>query len=844
MEENMKYMIIGGVAGGATTAARLRRNDESAEIIIFERGAHISYANCGLPYYIGSTISERDKLFVQTPESFKAKLNIEVRVRSEVTAIDPDAKKITVKNLDTDEEYTETYDKLVLSPGAEPVKPPIPGINEEGIFTLRSVPETDAIKSFVDDRSPKRAVIVGAGFIGLEMAENLHQLGLQVTIVEMAQQVMNVVDYEIAAEVHQHLKTKNVEFYLSDGVASFRREGERLAVTLKSGREIETDMVILSIGVRPESKLAREAGLEIGRTGGIKVDKYLRTSNHEIYAVGDAIEFENPITGSRSITYLAGPANKQGRICADNIAHGDKSTYKGSIATAVAKVFDLTVASTGVSEKTLTAEGIPFLSVITHSSSHAGYYPGASPMSIKTLYSPSDGRLFGAQIVGYEGVDKRIDLFATVLRCGGTVWDLGEVEHAYAPPYSSAKDPVNIAGFVAQNTLTGVSQHIHWNRVEEMNPDRLFLLDVRTPEEAALGMIEGAVNIPDYELRQRLSEVPKDKTVIVYCAAGQRAYFSERILRQTGYEEVYNLSGGYKTYEISTQRQANEDIFAGDYLGKDDHLYQADPERLERTGRLDGSWTPEREEEDRRLHPAQLKEVDASGMQCPGPIMKLKQEIEGLETGQRLRETATDPGFARDVAAWCNMTGNRLIEVKEDGPRVVAVVEKQERQVRPLTSTDGNNATLIMFSDDLDKALAGFVLANGAASAGKEVTMFFTFWGLSIIKKEQTPPVRKDLMGRMFGSMLPKHSDKLSLSKMNFGGLGSSMMKARMKSKNVDALEKMMANARSAGVRFVACQMSMDIMGVDAEELLDGVEIGGVATYMDAASSSGVNLFV
>lgn len=579
----MRYLIIGGVAGGATTAARLRRNDEKAEIIIFERGGHISYANCGLPYYIGGTITDRDTLFVQTPESFKAKLNVEVRINSEVTAIDPDAKNITVLNRETDEEYTERYDKLVLSPGAEPVKPPIPGINDPAVFTLRSVPETDAIKTFVDEKKPRRAVVVGAGFIGLEMAENLHERGIFVTIVEMAQQVMNVVDYEMAAAVHQHLKTKQVEFFLSDGVASFRRDGDHVIVTLKSGREIVADMVILSIGVKPESRLARAAGLQIGTTGGIRVDGYLRTSNHDIYAVGDAIEFPNPVTGTPAITYLAGPANKQGRICADNIVNDNTTKYTGSIGTAVAKVFDLTVATTGVSEKTLQAEGIPFLSVITHPSSHAGYYPGAEPMSIKTLYSPVDGRLFGAQIVGYEGVDKRIDLFAAVLRTGGTVWDLGDLEHAYAPPYSSAKDPVNIAGFVAQNTLTGKSRHIHWNKLADMDMNDVFFLDVRTPGEFAAGAIEGAVNLPDYELRDRLDEVPRDRTIVVYCAAGQRAYFSERVLRQSGYDDVYNLSGGYKTYEISTQKQSNEDIFANDHFGKDDLLYQADPDKIARS---------------------------------------------------------------------------------------------------------------------------------------------------------------------------------------------------------------------------------------------------------------------
>jgi NADPH-dependent 2,4-dienoyl-CoA reductase/sulfur reductase-like enzyme/rhodanese-related sulfurtransferase len=577
----MRYLIIGGVAGGATTAARLRRNDESAEIIIIERGDHISYANCGLPYYIGGVIKERDKLFVQTPENFMRTFRIEVRVKTEALEVSPAAHSVLLKNLETGEEYEESYDKLVLSPGAEPVKPPIPGISDPRIFTLRSVPETDAIKEFVDAKDPKRAVIVGAGFIGLEMAENLHERGMYVTIVEMAEQVMNVVDYEIAAEVHQHLKTKNVEFYLRDGVASFEEEDKRLTVRLQSGRRLQTDLVILSIGVRPESRLARDAGLAVGKTGGIKVDKYMRTSEPDIYAVGDAIEFVSPITGKPTITYLAGPANKQGRIAADNIAFGDTRVYNGAIATAIAKVFDVTVASTGASEKTLKQEGIPYLVAMTHSSSHAGYYPNAKAMSIKTIFAPEDGRLFGAQIVGYEGVDKRIDLFATVLRNGGTVYDLGELEHAYAPPYSSAKDPVNIAGFVAENILMSKSRHIQWHEILQCDMNELFLLDVRTPAEFASGTIEGAVNIPNYELRDRLNEVPKNKTVVVFCGIGLRAYMSERVLRQSGFNDVYNLSGGYKTYSTATQKQSNEDIFEHDTIWKDDNIYQVDPGGLD-----------------------------------------------------------------------------------------------------------------------------------------------------------------------------------------------------------------------------------------------------------------------
>ncbi len=579
----MKTVIVGGVAGGATVAARLRRNSEEAAITILERGPHISYANCGLPYYIGGVIAERDRLFVQTPEGFEENFNIDVQVNHEVLTIDRAKKQVLVRSVKgqgggaADGEWV-SYDKLVLSPGAEPVRPPIPGINDPAIFTLRSVRETDAIKEFIGKERPQRAVVVGAGFIGLEMAENLHELGMAVTIVEMADQVMNVVDYEMAAEVHQHLKTKNVEFYLQDGVASFEREGKSLRIALQSGRELPADIVILSIGVRPESRLAKEAGLEIGKTGGIKVNAHLQTSDPDIYAVGDAIEFPNPITGQAAITYLAGPANKQGRIVADNIAWGNDHEYPGAIGTAVAKVFDLTVATTGASEKTLRTHKTPFKAVITHSSSHAGYYPDAVAMSIKTLFDPGTGRVLGAQIVGYEGVDKRIDLFAAIIRAKGTIHDLTELEHAYAPPYSSAKDPVNIAGFVAENVFLGRSRHIHWHEIMGCDLSELVLLDVRTKEEFELATIEGAVNIPVQERRHRHNEVPKDKTVVVFCGVGLRAYRGERILRQHGYQDIYNLSGGYKTYEYATQKQSNEDLFAADFIHKDDNIYQVDPE--------------------------------------------------------------------------------------------------------------------------------------------------------------------------------------------------------------------------------------------------------------------------
>jgi len=820
----MKYLIVGGVAGGATTAARLRRLDETSEIILFERGEYISYANCGLPYYIGGIIREREKLFVQTPESFGKRFNLTVRNLSEITAINRDQKTVSVKDVRTGNTYDESYDKLVLSPGAEPVRPPLPGINLEGIFTLRSVPDTDKIKHYIDENKPRHAVVVGAGFIGLEMAENLHQQGINVTIVEMANQVMTPLDYSMAALVHQHLKTKKVEFYLNTAVASFEKQNNRMVVKLNFTRTIETDLVILSIGVRPDSRLAKDAGLEIGETGGIVVDEFLQTSDNDIYALGDAIELANPVTGLKMITYLAGPANKQGRIVADNIVRGNQKKYKGSINTAIAKVFDLTVASTGVSGKMLDKLNIPHLDSVTHSSSHAGYYPGAMPMSIKISFSPETGRLLGAQIVGFDGVDKRIDLFSEAIRTGSTVYDLAEIEHAYAPPYSSAKDPVNIAGMVAENILDGTTQAIWWRTVLENIDNSMFLLDVRTCDEFQLGTIEGAVNIPLDELRQHLHELPRNRKMVVFCGVGLRAHVACRILTQSGFTNVFNLAGGLKTYETATQKQSNEDVFSNDYIGNDDQIYQ-------------GSRI-------KPIEPVRIKDIDACGLQCPGPVLKLKQSIDEVAVGETIRIKASDVGFYKDVEAWTNVTGNELIERTQQGGEITAIIRKVDSGAKTVTPKGGNHVTLICFSDDLDKALATFVIANGAAAMGKKVSIFFTFWGLNVIKRHEKPAVKKDLFGKMFGFMLPSSSKKLGLSKMNFAGLGGPMMRMIMRKKQVDSLESMIQTAMTSGVEFIACQMSMDIMGVKSEELIDHVHIGGVATYLERTDSANLNLFL
>ena len=812
----MNYLIIGGVAGGATVAARLRRMDEKANIVLFERGKYVSYANCGLPYYIGDTINNREKLFVQTVKGFTDRFRIDIRTEQEVTAIRPDKKEVEVKNLSTGEIYTETYDKLVLSPGAEPLRPGIEGIGSKKIFTLRNVPDTDTIKNYINIEKPKRAIVVGGGFIGLEMAENLHDLGIQVDVVEMANQVMAPLDFSMAAIVHQQLTDKGVGLHLEDGVSRFEEKDGGVTVHLRSGKQIATDMVLLSIGVRPETKLAKEAGLAIGERGGIAVNDYMQTSDADIYALGDATEVKNLVTGQPSLIPLAGPANKQGRIVADNIIFGNKKKYAGSIGTSIAKVFDLTVAATGANAKLLQRNNIPYTSSYTHGASNAGYYPGAVPMSIKILFDPENGKLLGAQIVGFNGVDKRIEMLEQVIQRGGTVYDLTELEHAYAPPYSSAKDPVNMAGFVAENILKGKSKIIQWRELAELPADTIRI-DVRTRDEHKLGSIPGFINIPVDELREHLDELPKDKLIVVSCAVGLRGYLAYRILVQNGFKNVRNLSGGYKTWSVATAPVKE--------------VAPCNPGSSEGAN-CECSAIP-------------TLKVDACGLMCPGPVMQLKKNYETLKTGEQLQITATDQAFGKDVASWCKVTGAELVALENKNGVVAATIRKQEKTA-PHASVQNNadNKTLIVFSDDLDKALASFVIANGAASTGKKVTMFFTFWGLNVIKKQQKPAVSKDIFGKMFGWMLPAHSGKLKLSKMNMGGAGSWMMRLIMKQKRIDSLESLLQQAVDNGVEMIACTMSMDVMGVQKEELMDNVTLGGVASYLERAEEANVNLFI
>jgi len=825
-----KVLIVGGVAGGATALARLRRLDESAEIILFERGEYVSFANCGLPYYIGGEIQERDQLLVSTPESLKVKFNADIRTSNEVLKINREEKTVEVKNHKTGEIYKESYDYLILSTGSSPLKPPIPGIDAPNIFSLWTIPDTDKIKGYIDTNKPKSAIVVGGGFIGLEMAENLHAQGLEVSIVEMLDQVMAPIDFEMAQIVHEHLKSKGVKLHLKDGVSSFSYENGKTTVTLQSGEKVIGDMVILSIGVRPNSELAKEAGIEINQRGGVVVDEWLKTSDESIYAIGDVIEVVDYITKNKTMVPLAGPANKQGRIAANNILAGYKETYKGTQGTSIAKVFDLTVANTGINEKNLNKLGKEYKKdyqiALIHVNSHAGYYPGALPMTIKLIFD-NDGKVLGSQIVGYDGVDKRIDVIATAIRFNATVKDLMELELAYAPPYSSAKDPVNMIGFAADNILRGLTEQVLWRELDTLDKTTHVLLDIREDVERELGFIENSIHIPLGQLRNRLNELDKSKTYIVYCAVGLRGYIADRILRQNGFKSL-NLAGGFNTYKT---------MYMQDKIDNE-------PRAFSDSGVVE---TPKKEE-----YIGETFKLNACGLSCPGPIIQVAEKMKELNNGDILEVQATDPGFINDIKAWCQNTKNTFIseeklkdrwEVKIKKGLALSDIVKDEKGFMEVNQGK-KSKTLIVFSGDLDKTIASFIIANGARAMGNEVTMFFTFWGLNILRKPEKVKVEKNFIEKMFGIMMPRGTKELGLSRMNMAGMGGKMIRKVMKDKNIQSVEELMELAINSGIRIIACQMSMDVMGIKKEELFDGVEIGGVATYLNAADESNVNLFV
>jgi NADPH-dependent 2,4-dienoyl-CoA reductase/sulfur reductase-like enzyme/peroxiredoxin family protein/TusA-related sulfurtransferase/rhodanese-related sulfurtransferase len=819
-----KIVIVGGVAGGASCAARLRRLDEKAEIILLERGEYISYANCGLPYHVGDVIKARRSLLLQTPEAMRAKFRVDVRVQNEVLSIDRANKTVQVKRIATGETYTESYDTLVLSTGSSPLRPPIPGIESAHIQTLWTVPDTDRIRSIIANQGVKSAAVIGGGFIGLEMAENLKHAGLEVSIIEMLDQVMAPIDFEMAQLLHENIDQNGVELILGDGVASFQDTQTGVDITLKSGKVVSTELVILSIGVRPNGQLAKDAGLEMNARGGVVVNDHMLTSDPDIYAVGDMIEVENFVTKEPTMIPLAGPANKQGRIAADNIAGGNDA-YRGTQGTAIAKVFDMTAASTGENEKTLIKRGLvkgkDYESIIITQNSHAGYYPGAVPLTLKMLFSMDGRKIFGAQIVGRDGVDKRIDTLAAAMRLGAGVSDLKELEFAYAPPYSSAKDPVNMAGFVAENVLNKLVRFSTWDAVE--NDKDAVLLDVREDAELLAFSLPNTKHIPLGQLRSRLGELDRDKTIITFCSIGVRSYNAARTLMLNGFSNVLLYPAGTRFYQST-------------HYEKEEHMPYTQNAPVSDSGHSDT-----------RDLPVASMRLDCSGMQCPGPIMKVFETMKGMKDGEVMEVSASDPGFARDIVAWARRTGNTLLSNEHRGNDYVALVKKGRggsAPAAPAMQPTGDGKTIIVFSGDLDKVLASFIIANGAAAMGRPVTMFFTFWGLNVLRKGQKQKVDKTFIEKMFGAMMPRGTGKLKLSKMNMGGMGTAMMKKIMKDKNVDSLETLIKKAMSVGVKVVACTMSMDVMGIKEEELIEGVELGGVGAYLGDAEESNVNLFI
>ena len=835
MSDSKKVIIIGGVAGGASAAARLRRLDENAQITIFERGEFISFANCGLPYHISGEIANRDSLLLQTPEAMKARFDVDVKNFCEVTKIDRDQRCVEVKNLQTGELFTQQYDKLILSPGASPVVPPIEGAKNRNVFTLRNIADMDRIIESVNDAKLKQAVVVGGGYIGLEMVEALVLKGFDTTLVELADQVFAPVDAEMTADINQELRFNKVNLKLKTSVDKIQPQNDHLVAALSSGESVECDLIILAIGVRPKSSLAKQANLEIGKTGGIAVNTKMQTADPNIYAVGDAVEVRDFVTNSSALYPLAGPANRQGRIAADNIC-GLNSEYKNTQGTAICKIFELAVGMTGLSEKSAKRAGVAYEKIYLHPNDHAGYYPGATLLNMKVLFSPGTGKILGSQIVASAGVDKRIDVFATAIRAGMTVFDLEELELSYAPPFGSAKDPVNLAGFIASNYLRKQVDICHFEDIQNLTASQR-VLDVRKPAELASGAIEGSINIELDQLRQRISELDKNIEYLVHCRSGQRSYVACNILQQLGYK-CKNLTGGYLTYQnFEALKNANQNGIQSNSQEQNMSAKKSENKSANDNSQID-------------------IEIDACGLQCPGPIMKVREGIESLTAGQKLKVITTDRGFIGDIPAWCQSTGNKLVSAEPAGVgKYQAIIEKSDStgsvinsapiaagQSCALNATQGK--TIVVFSGDFDKAMASFIIANGAAATGAPVTLFFTFWGINVLRKQSHVSVQKNFIEKMFGWMMPRGPKKLKLSKMNMLGAGRKMIDGIMKKKNVATLPELIESAKKANVKLVVCAMSMDLMGIKQEELIDGVEIGGVAMYLNQANQSNVNLFI
>ena len=807
-----KVLIVGGVAGGASTATRLRRLDESLEIVIFEKGEYVSFANCGLPYYIGDIIQNRESLLVQTPESLKVRFNLDVRVNSEVVGVNGKDKKVKVKTKNG-EEYEENFDFLVLAPGAKSILPVVKGIENKKIFILRNINDMDKIKAEIKNHNVKKATVVGGGYVGIETAENLKHLGIDVTLIEAVPHILAPFDSEISNILEYELVNNGIELMTSEKVVEFQEDANKIIIKLESGKIVTTDMVILSIGVSPDTKFLQGSGINLGERGHILVNENLETNIDGVYALGDSILVKNYITNQNVGIPLAGPANRQGRIVAGNIV-GRNEKYKGSLGTAIIKIFELTGASTGLNERSLKQLNITYEKIYLHPNNHAAYYPGASPISIKALYNKENKQILGAQAVGISGVDKFIDVMATSIKFKATIDDLAELELAYAPPFLSAKSPANMVGFIGQNIEDDLLEQVFMEDLKKYDEKKTIILDIREELELIGGKFDNSINIPLSELRKRYTELPKNKEIWTYCAVGLRGYIATRFLSQKGYR-VKNLAGGIKSEEkviVNTQKESS--------LTKE------------------GNSNIEKEED----------YLDLSGLSCPGPLVKIKEKIDKLGEDEKLKVKVSDPGFYNDIQAWSKVTKNSLLSLdKKDGLTYATLQKGQtskviEKNQENIIIEDNSNMTMVVFSGDLDKAIAAFIIANGALTMGKKVTMFFTFWGLSILKKKNL--AKKSFIEKMFAMMLPKNSQDLPVSKMNFFGIGAKMIRSVMKKKNIMSLEELIKKAIDSGVNITACTMSMDVMGISEEELIDGINYGGVGQYLGEAEKSNNNLFI
>ena len=845
-----KIVIVGGVAGGATAAARMSRLTKNYDVTIVERSPDVSFANCGLPYYIGREIIDRSRLALQTPQSLSQQLGVNVKTNSEVVSIDRNSKAVAVRDLKNDEQYKLDYDYLILSPGASPLRPNIGGINHPRVLTLRNLQDMDKIDHIVSDRECKEVVVIGAGFIGLEMVEQLQRIGKKVHLVEKAPAVLPQADKEMSEFLHTPLIENGVKLHLSDGLSSFERlSDDRVRVFLESGAVIDADMAVLCIGVRPESSLAVKANIDVNKQGYISVNEFMQTNDPHIYAVGDVIETADLVFPERKTTVALGNiANMQARIAADHIVLGKGVPYRGSLGTSIVRAFDNVLALTGWNEKRLKAANIPYATTTISGYDHASYYPNALPITMKILFDPVTGRIYGAQAYGIEGVDKRIDVIATAITGGLTVEDLSLTQLTYSPPFGSARDVANIAGLAARNVRDGLVNPTY-DFENPHNPNKkVQLLDVRPRESAALSPVPNSINIPYKELNNvDLKLFDKDTEYQTICLWGKTAYFSSRILQNAGLKST-TLIGGLALHAKPKAKVDNTPPPSAP-------TPTPTPSPVQQTAT--------------KTEPTTIVNVDCSGLSCPGPLLKLKESIATLPPNAVLEVTATDPGFKADVKAFAD-SNNLILKDLTMKKGIIRASLQKGGHVNPQQhsttlnetvsctssgcTTSSNTAvsnsqvrkgaTIVCFSEEFDKALAAFIIANGAAAMGGKATIFFTFWGLNILRDpSRSAKQPKNIVDSIVGKVLPG-KDHLPISHYNFGGVGAEMMKAVMKSKHLPNLPELIASAKAQNIRLVACTMSMEALGITADELMDGVEFGGVADYLADAEKTGTNLFI